>query len=385
MKYPAFLSIRKFLLTAFSLICASCVNAADSKQFDATIPVIDMNDYYSKTSHDKFISQLADAMQKVGFVAIINSRIDREVLDDSYAAIKTFYAQPKEYKMLGNDPKLNGQRGYVQSETAKGQNAKDFKEFYHIGRDYPAEIQTKYGYPKNIWPDDGAYKQAMQKLIVALDREAEVIGAALAESIGEDPDLFNNLTRHGNYVMRSIHYPSNPPVNLVWAAAHTDIDLFTILPRATERGLQVLNAQNEWVDVIVPDGAFIVNAGDMLQNITNGVYKSSVHRVVSKDKNVERYSVVAFIHARPQDNMQPLAKFVDQIGTQKFAALTAEELLAERLIDLGLHSKELLNKFAKSGAIEKLIAVKRASPGAMKVLRDANLASNSVLEELATQ
>lgn len=367
----------KYLVLLLLLINSSC-----HASFDATIPVIDMNDYYSKSRHKVFIRGLKDAMQTVGFVAVLNSRVDKQILDNAYEAAKVFYAQPLSFKLRGNDPKLNGQRGYVQSETAKGQAKKDYKEFYHIARDYPAEINHKFGYPANIWPAEDGFKPAMQQLIVALDKYVEVIEAALAESIGEKPEYFSEMTRHGTYLLRSIHYPANPPADSVWASAHTDIDLFTILPRATADGLQLLNSKGEWIDVVVPDNAFIINAGDMLQNITNGVYKSAKHRVISTRQNIERYSMVAFIHPRPTDKMDPLAKFIKQVGSQKYANLSQQAMLSERLIDLGLDSPELLQEFAKSGAIERLIAVKRASPTAMRALRAAKLASPIVLAEL---
>jgi len=366
----------------YLIFCLLVISSICHASFDATIPVIDMNDYYSKNRHQQFINDLRVAMQDIGFVAIINSRVDKQILDQAYAAAKTFYAQPLEFKLLGNDPKLNGQRGYVQSETAKGQVKKDYKEFYHIARDYPAQINQKFGYPVNIWPAEDGFKPAMQQLIIELDKYVADIEAALAESIGEKPEFFTAMTRHGTYLLRSIHYPANPPADSIWASAHTDIDLFTILPRATADGLQLLNSKDEWVDVVVPDNAFIINAGDMLQNITNGVYKSAKHRVVSNKKNIERYSMVAFIHPRPTDRMDPLAKFITQVGSQKFANLSQQEMLSERLIDLGLNSPELLQQFAKSGAIERLIAVKRASPTAMRALRDAKLASHTVIKEL---
>lgn len=366
--------LRKFFVAFLFII--SCATQA---KLDSTIPVIDMNDYYSKSRHHIFIQDLSKAMQTVGFVAVINSKVDPKILDNAYNAAQKFYAQSEQKKSKCQKPALNGQRGYVQSEIAKGQATKDYKEFYHITREYPAQIRNQYNYAANIWPEDQSFTVAMQQLIQELDQYTTVVESALSESIGEKSDFLTNMTRHGDFLLRSIHYPANPPTNTVWAAAHTDIDLFTILPRATAEGLQVKNAQGEWIDVIVPDNAFIINAGDMLQNITNGVYKSAVHRVVSKNKNIERYSMVAFIHPRPDDRMDPLPKFIAQVGSRNFANVTRNELLFERLIDLGLHSPALLEQFAKSGAISRLIEVNRASKSAMQALRDANFATPDVL------
>jgi isopenicillin N synthase-like dioxygenase len=369
---------KKFMCMIILLLTNGIVQA----KFDATIPIVDMNDYYSQERHQIFINDLSSAMKTVGFVAVINSRVDKKILDEAYEEAKKFYAKPHEEKMLSHNAKLNGQRGYVQSEMAKGQNKKDHKEFYHIARDYNEEIIKNFNYTPNIWPNDKSFKIAIKRLINELDKYTEVIEQALAESIGREANFFTNMTKHGDFLLRSIYYPANPPSDTVWAAAHTDINLFTILPRATAEGLQILNEKNEWVDVIVPDNAFIINAGDMLQNITNGVYKSAKHRVISKNKDVARYSMVAFIHPRPNDRMDPLPEFIQKVGSRQFANATRNELLFERLIDLGLDSPQLLEQFAKSGTTERLIEVNRASIKVMQKLRNANLANDIVLAKL---
>jgi len=370
-------------LKLISFICSlvlyvNCVFA----QFDSTISVIDMNDFHSPQKHDAFIRDLTDALHNYGFVAVVNSGVDVKTLDEAYDAAAKFFASPNELKMSGHAPNLSGQRGYVPSETAKGSKKKDFKEFYHITREYPEDLKTRYNYKSNIWPQDQKFKTSMQKLIVALDQHVAVMEQAISESMGEKPDFISNMTQHGDYLLRSIYYPSNPPEDLVWAAAHTDIDMFTILPRSTAKGLQLLTAEGKWVDVIVPDNAFVMNAGDMLQNLTNGYYKSAVHRVMSEAKNVERYSIVAFIHARPKDQLGPLPKYVQLVGSKKFADATQQELLSERLVDLGLNSPQMLEQLAKSGLMERLVDVNRASPTAMRALRDAHLASPKVLAAL---
>lgn len=371
-------SIRAAILA----VCMTMFSVPVFATFGATIPVIDMHDFKSKTRHHIFIEQLSAALKSVGFVAIINSGVDSKVLDEAYAAAADFYAEPLEVKMASNAMQFNGQRGYVLSETAKGNAAKDFKEFYHIGRDHSDAVIAKYNYAPNIWPANPAFKNNIKKLIRALDKHLLLIEQALSESIGENPQFFSNMTRDGDFLLRSIHYPANPPANSIWAAAHTDIDLFTILPRSTAEGLQVLNSDGKWINVRVPDNAIILNAGDMLQNITNGVYKSCTHRVMNNTKGEERFSMVAFVHVRPTDNVGPLAKFIQQVGERKFADATQKELLSERLVDLGLNSSELLEQLASSGVMDRLVDVNRASPTAMRALKAANLASPKVLAAL---
>ena len=117
--------------------------------------------------------------------------------------------------------------------------------------------------------------------------------------------------------------------------------------------------------MIVPDGAFVINCGDMLENISNGYCKSAYHRVVDTGLQKERYSIVFFVHPRSEDRLDPLPNMVLKTGgVRKYAQVTRLELLAERLIDLGVASDDLIEFFIKSGAIERLKEVGRFSSDA---------------------
>ena len=89
--------------------------------FDASIPVIDMRDYYNSSRRHIFVGNLVKALQTVGFVAVVNSNIDPKILDHAYNMATEFYAQDTAKKMQAYGNGLNGQRGFVQSEVAAGQ------------------------------------------------------------------------------------------------------------------------------------------------------------------------------------------------------------------------------------------------------------------------
>lgn len=339
--------------------------------FSTSIPIVDMRDFHAAATHSQFIQSFDHALRTVGFVAIINTNISPEKLDRGYAASRAFFEKDEAIKLQANDPKLNGQRGYVPSERAVGQSAKDCKEFFHVSRNYTQKIITQHGYTSNLWPkDDEEFKQATSELIAEIDKCSYPIQQAISECLGESPNFIQSMTDEGDLLLRSLHYPANPPPNTEWAAAHTDIDIGTILPRASSEGLQVKDANNNWIDVVVPDGAVIFNAGDMLRNLSNGVFKSAVHRVVSKG-SAARYSMVAFYHTRPSDSVAPLPKFISEVGSRKYANVTERELLFERLIDLNLHSPELLKFFAESGAVERMLEVGQLSQRVLETLQKA--------------
>lgn len=356
----------RFLLLFFLSTATFCLQA-----FDATIPVLHLPDYFDEAKKEDFLEKLEDAAVHVGFFALTGAGVDSQLLDEVYEEISTYFSTDMQEKMQLKTP--DGQRGYVPGESAKEEQRIDFKEFFHVGRELSQEDFKNLGFPKNVWPEKSpSFEKAMKTLYLEMDQCKRVIGDAFSEILQLEKNTINQMTEQGDCLMRAIHYPKNPPKSAIWAGAHTDINLFTILPRSTARGLQVFNNQGEWIDVIVPDGAFVINCGDMLENLTNGYFKSSIHRVIDPGNHEDRYSVVFFVHPKSFDRLDPLPFFIEKTGGErKYANITRLELLAERLIDLGLASQELMEFFVESGAIDRLKEVERFSPKAEEALKKA--------------
>ena len=218
---------------------------------------------------------------------------------------------------------------------------------------------------------------------------------AIVEVINRDTtnkissDVFANMTRMGDSLLRALYYPAlsleeTKSGNFCWAAAHTDIDLLALLPYATERGLQV-DIDGQWFNVVVPEDAFIVNVGDMLENLTNGLFVSARHRVVALEPGKERFSMVLFVHPKEDTSLAPFASCVEQTGgVQKYAAGTRQEFLWERLLELNI-GPLLLEPYSKTGHIERQAQFGRESPQVLDMLIKKGLASQELLETIANQ
>jgi isopenicillin N synthase-like dioxygenase len=89
--------------------------------------------------------------------------------------------------------------------------------------------------------------------------------------------------------------------------------------------------------VEAPPGQIIVDAADMLRNLTNGLLRSVTHRVVAAPGSEERLSLPFFLHPRPNVDLTPLPGCVARTGGQaRFQAQTAGEYLHRRLREIGL-------------------------------------------------
>ena len=116
--------------------------------------------------------------------------------------------------------------------------------------------------------------------------------------------------------------------------------MITLLVGATADGLQVMDHDGTWIEVEGHHEHIIVDSGDMLQNLTNGLFKSTTHRVINPpDNNSDRYSMPMFVHPRNEIDLTPLPEFIEQTGGEAlYDPITAGEFLHQRLVEIGLAS-----------------------------------------------
>ena len=150
-----------------------------------------------------------------------------------------------------------------------------------------------------------------------------------------------DMVAEGDTIIRVLYYPALPdeaPDGAIRAAAHEDINLITILPGATASGLELLGRDGTWLEVEAHHDHVVVDSGDMLQNLSNGLFRSTTHRVVNPDdRSSKRFSMPCFIHPARDADLTPLQSCIAKTGGEaKYPSLTAGEYLRKRLEESGL-------------------------------------------------
>ncbi len=314
-----------------------------------TIPSLDLADFTSgdKQKKNKFVQELGDAYNTIGFVAIRNHYLTDELSARLYQTIKKFYALPDAIKQKYEIPGLAGQRGYIGKgkEHAKGRNTGDLKEFYHVGQEVLDNDPIKKEYPENVWPDEvPEFKEIALEVYRRLEKTGVQMLKAIALYLELPENYFDDKVKHGNSILRPIHYfpienPDAVPVDAVRAAEHGDINLITLLMGASADGLQVLRRDGKWIPITALPEQLVVNVGDMLERLTNKKLKSTIHRVVNPPihlMNSPRYSIPFFMHPRSEMNLSALASCVDDHHPKLWDDITAGEFLNQRLKEIGL-------------------------------------------------
>lgn len=310
------------------------------------IPLVDLNRYINGSDTEKaaFVEELGKAFHEVGFVGVINHGIPQSLVDEFYASAKAFFAMPENTKRSYEIGGLAGQRGYTSfgKEHAKQSNVGDLKEFFQIGQTVTDNDPIKSQYPDNVVVSEvNHFTDKGNELYKAFERSGNELLAAIGEYLELGSDYFRPKTHNGNSILRAIHYPpiTSEPETAIRAEQHEDINLITLLVGASAGGLQVLNLQGEWLDVVPQDGEIVVNVGDMLQRLTNNYLISTTHRVVNPPREewyLPRLSIPFFLHPRSEMDLTCLDKCVTIDSPLQYEPITAGEYLNERLREIGL-------------------------------------------------
>ncbi|WP_158773124.1 isopenicillin N synthase family dioxygenase [Cobetia sp. L2A1] len=272
-------------------------------------------DYRSADAAEKFV----ESLRTTGFGVIRNHPISHDLVEKIYAEWAEFFASVDKLEWRFDPKTQDGLFPANVSETAKGNTARDLKEYYHI---YPwGKI------PESLRANAMEYYRQAEAFAAELLSWVEAHSPADVAALYREP-LSNMIKDSGQTLLRVLHYPpmtgSEEP-GAVRAAAHEDINLLTVLPAANEPGLQVMDVNGEWMDVPCDPGQLVINVGDMLQETSGGYFPSTTHRVINptgEGSSQSRLSLPLFLHPRPE-----------VVLSDKH---TADSYLKERLRELGV-------------------------------------------------
>ena len=298
------------------------------------IPKIDISEIEEKEFSRTLLQDFFSAYNKYGFGYIINHGIEKTLIEQLFRVSKQFHSQPLSEKMqVALD---HNHRGYIAINTSTDVNSKlaDVKkpnqsESFMMMREDKSELPDVYLSGPNQWPKLENFKEVLEKYTFKMTKLGRnLMRLALLSSGVKDLSVMQSLDTPTIW-LRLLHYPpisKNSPSDLYGSAPHTDFGCLTILAQDEIGGLQVQTREGEWIDVPKLEGSFVVNVGDMLSRYTNGLLRSTPHRVINKSGK-ERFSCPFFFDPHTNAVVQPLKG----TGKPKFSPINFGEFLREEL------------------------------------------------------
>lgn len=293
---------------------------------------------------EAFARAIVTAYERYGFVVIADHGIEQQLVDDCLDAFRRFFGLPEDVKRRYHVPGSGGARGYTPFgiETAKGATQHDLKEFWHVGRELPEGHRLRHYMQANLWAAEvPGFRERTLALWEAFDALGRRLLSAIARALGLPREYFEDKVNEGNSVLRVIHYP--PTVGMESgerAGAHEDINVITLLLGAEEPGLEIQTREGRWLPINPPAGSVVCNVGDMLQRLTNGVLRSTTHRVVNptpERAGQARFSLPYFLHFNPDFEIRTLPSCTSESMPDQFTdAITADAYLLQRLKEIKL-------------------------------------------------
>ncbi|MEG3753199.1 isopenicillin N synthase family dioxygenase [Psychromonas arctica] len=309
------------------------------------LPVVDISLLFSEQLEDrvKAAKELDKAARDAGFLYLKGHQITPELMINLKQVVKEYFEQDVDSKMANYIGLSKNHSGYVPigEEGFYSTEAKkpDLKEAYDIGPDSPS-LMARFEKDANTqWPRHEGFKKHVKAYYDAMLSLSRVLFQGFALALGLPEDTFTQQLTVPPSQLRLIHYFDNPDAKETDSGigAHTDYEFFTIL-LPTAPGLQVLNGSNEWINVPLVDDCFVINIGDMMEQVSNGLYVATSHRV--RQVKEERYSFPFFSSLDYDTVVAPIESLIKNDDTSSYETIICGDHLLAQTIQTFSYLKE---------------------------------------------
>jgi isopenicillin N synthase-like dioxygenase len=299
------------------------------------IPVIDLG----TTDRRATAQEIGAACRDTGFFYVKNHGVPVALIEAQFEWARRFFALPLAEKLEIDLRKSPCNRGYeaMGGQTLDAEAPPDLKEGFYMGwhrePDHPYVRAGLANHGPNVWPRSlPGFAGQMQKYYDAMFLLGRQLSRLVALSLELEERFFERHYEEPMAILRLLHYPPHPkhaaPKQL-GAGAHTDWGLITLLAQDDLGGLEVRNAAGHWMLAQPIRGTFVVNIGDMLERWTNGVYHSTMHRVLNRSSERDRYSVPFFFEPDYHTRIECLPMCRSASNPPRYAPCTAGEHIAQ--------------------------------------------------------
>ncbi|KAI8545251.1 hypothetical protein RHMOL_Rhmol07G0026700 [Rhododendron molle] len=232
-----------------------------------------------------------EACKKHGFFQVINHGVSLELISEAHKNMDLFFGMSLQEKMRAE--RKNGDYcGYASSFTGRFSSKLPWKETLSFGycddRDHRSLNMVEDYFLSKLGEDFIQFGRVFQDYCDAMSSLSLGITELLGVSLGVDPSHFRDFFEGNESIMRLNNYPPcQRPDLILGTGPHCDPTSLTILHQDDVEGLQVF-VDGKWHSIPPCSEAFVVNIGDTFMALSNGMYKSCLHRAVVNNETARK-------------------------------------------------------------------------------------------------
>ncbi|KAK7295283.1 hypothetical protein RJT34_18189 [Clitoria ternatea] len=270
----------------------------------STLPIIDLSNLLHQSLVSKTINQIRSACKENGVFQVINHGIDQIVMDEALQVATEFFDLP-------NDEKMRLFSDDVHKPVRYGTSLNQARDEVFCWRDFIKHYSHPVADWIHMWPSNPpTYREKMGKYAEAVQVLQHKLLGIIFESLGLNRNYLHGEINGGSQTLAVNCYPACPEPGLTLGIhPHSDYGSITFLLQ-TRSGLEIKDKNNNWVPVPFVEGALVVQLGDQMEVLSNGQYKSIIHRAtVNGDE--KRFSIASLHSFALERKMGPALELVD--------------------------------------------------------------------------
>ncbi|XP_062097736.1 jasmonate-induced oxygenase 4-like [Humulus lupulus] len=268
------------------------------------VPVVDIG--LLGTSAEE-LEKLKSALSTFGCFQGINHGMSLEYLNQVREITKQFFHLPLEEKQKYLREE-NDIEGYGNDMVLSDQQKIDWNDRLYLVI-YP-EDQRKL----KLWPENPKlFRSTIHEYSVKIQSISEVILKAMARSLKLEENCFvEQCGKRSKLYGRFNFYPRCPRPGLsLGIKPHADGTAITLLLQdETVEGLQFL-INHQWFRAPIIPEALLINVGDQVEILSNGAFKSPLHKVLTNSER-ERISLAVFYTPDSDKEIGPFEELMDE-------------------------------------------------------------------------
>ncbi|XP_057750631.1 uncharacterized protein LOC130969072 [Arachis stenosperma] len=272
------------------------------------VPVIDFSKLLSQQHKEPELQNMHYACKHWGFFQLINHGVSSSLLENVKKGSKDFFNLPMEEKNKYRQ-KEGDIQGYGQLFVASEEQKLEWGDVFYM-LTLPPQIRKPHLLPTLPQP----FRDDLDTYCVEMKNLAVQVIELMADAVKVERKEMRKLFGDGSQAMRMNYYPACPQPELVMGLnPHSDGAALTILLQVNDvAGLQI-KKDGQWLPVKPLPNALVINVGDILEMITNGIYQSIEHRAIVNAKT-ERISIATFY--LPRNNLETYCAEMKKVAIQ---------------------------------------------------------------------